>query len=63
MWVDIQTQLPTKLLLDMPLADEGKRLKIVYDKFEWDVPLGGRRIPTKHSTGLCAGRRQACEAE
>jgi hypothetical protein len=39
MWVDIQTQLPTKLLLEMPLADEDKRLKVVYDKFEWDLPL------------------------
>jgi hypothetical protein len=39
MWVDIQTQLPTKLLLNMPLADEDKRLKVLYDGFEWNVPL------------------------
>lgn len=38
-WVDTQTRLPARLLLNMPLWEEGQRLKIVYDQFEWNIPL------------------------
>lgn len=38
-WVDTQTRLPNRLLLNMPLWEENQRLKIVYDQFEWNVPV------------------------
>jgi hypothetical protein len=38
-WVNVQTRLPAKLVVSLPLPDEGKRLKIVFDRFEWNVPL------------------------
>lgn len=37
--VDVQTHLPLKLLINMPLWDEAQRLKIIYDRFQWNVPL------------------------
>lgn len=39
LWVDTQTQLPARLVLSMPMPEEGKRLKMVYDHFEWNAPL------------------------
>jgi hypothetical protein len=38
-WVDVQTRLPAKLVVSMPLPDAGKRIKVVSDRFEWNVPL------------------------
>jgi hypothetical protein len=38
-WVDIQNRLPARLLVNLPLPNTGKRLTMVADRFEWDVPL------------------------
>lgn len=38
-WVDAESRLPARLVIDMPLWEQDQRLKIVYDRFEWNVPL------------------------
>ncbi|HVP12682.1 MAG TPA: hypothetical protein VMV94_16010 [Phycisphaerae bacterium] len=39
LWVDTLTQLPAKLLVNMPMAEGDKRLRLVYDRFGWDAAL------------------------
>ena len=39
LWVDTQTQLPVRLFISIPMPAAGSTVKIVYDEFQWDVPL------------------------
>jgi hypothetical protein len=39
LWVDSQTRLPVKFMLSMPMPDQDMPLIMMYDQFEWDVPL------------------------
>ncbi len=39
LYVDTQTWLPVRYVVEMPGPEAGSRLTVVHDQFEWDVPL------------------------
>jgi len=42
LWVDEQTRRPARMMLSTPIPTQDAPLKMVYDQFEWDVPLEPR---------------------
>ncbi|MCP4250722.1 MAG: hypothetical protein GY778_27090 [bacterium] len=39
LWVDLESRLPARFLIHMPIAVQDTSLTMVYDEFEWDQPL------------------------
>lgn len=39
LWVDTETRLPVRFVMSMPVPAPGERVTLVFDQFEWDVPL------------------------
>ena len=39
LWIDVETSLPLRYVIEMSGPHEGSHLKVVHDQFEWDRPL------------------------
>lgn len=39
LWIDAESLLPLRFLINMPLGAAGKPFQMAYDQFQWDVPL------------------------